>query len=317
MYCDSQVPDVQSDQIFDIGKLRDEIEKEYSRFGLSLALELAIGGFRDTNKYLTEKQPWHMKDDQDKERKIVVRSILEAIYYLTHLLFPVLPKAASTIFEKLNTQPSHLRLLSVQFDNLKPGTKIEVGNILFEKLQPTNNNNLQSKAQPAKGGFPADLRGGVIQEVKNHPTDENLYVLVVSIGEEKRQVVARLKEFYSPEELNQREVICLCNLPPAEIRGTKSEGMILIAETKKTKTKNSITKLLECSVKNHPKWKGASIQVKGLPTTIREEPLTLKEFQKLEFKVNKEGAVLFGDLPLVALDNYPITAPLEGPAKIK
>jgi tRNA-binding EMAP/Myf-like protein len=81
----------------------------------------------------------------------------------------------------------------------------------------------------------------VITSVTDHPSDENLFLIQVSLGNnETRQVVARLKSHYKKDQLENRHVVALCNLPPAEIKGTKSEAMLLVAEKKKGKETESV-----------------------------------------------------------------------------
>ena len=51
----------------------------------------------------------------------------------------------------------------------------------------------------------------------------------VIIDDERRQLVAGIASFYSPEELLDKTVVVVTNLKPAVIRGVKSEGMLLAA----------------------------------------------------------------------------------------
>ncbi len=74
-----------------------------------------------------------------------------------------------------------------------------------------------------------DLRVGEITEVEDHPSADRLYVLKVNIGDEERTLVAGLKEHYEKDELIGKKIIVFMNLKPAELRGIKSEGMILAA----------------------------------------------------------------------------------------
>jgi len=78
-----------------------------------------------------------------------------------------------------------------------------------------------------------DIRGGVVLSVEDHSVSPTSYVVKIDLGTEQRQVVARLKAYYPREELMGKEVVVLCNLPPAEFSGVKSEGMLLTSEIKK------------------------------------------------------------------------------------
>ena len=74
-----------------------------------------------------------------------------------------------------------------------------------------------------------DLRVGTIKEVAEHPNADKLFVLKVDIGEDVRQLVAGLKGHYEEDDLIGKKVIVLANLKPAELRGVKSNGMLLAA----------------------------------------------------------------------------------------
>jgi methionyl-tRNA synthetase len=78
-----------------------------------------------------------------------------------------------------------------------------------------------------------DVRVARIINVKTHPNADKLYLLEIDLGNEKRQLVAGLKMYYKPEELKDKLCIVFANLEPATIRGIKSEGMILAADSGK------------------------------------------------------------------------------------
>ena len=74
-----------------------------------------------------------------------------------------------------------------------------------------------------------DIRVGKILEVKDHPNADKLLVMKVDIGNDIRTVVAGIKNYYSKKELINKKVIVFTNLEQKELRGIKSEGMILAA----------------------------------------------------------------------------------------
>ena len=57
-----------------------------------------------------------------------------------------------------------------------------------------------------------------------------LLKLQLDLGYEKRQVVSGIAEFYKPEDLVGKKVICITNLKPVKLRGELSQGMILAGE---------------------------------------------------------------------------------------
>ncbi|WPT16859.1 Methionine--tRNA ligase, cytoplasmic [Picochlorum sp. SENEW3] len=75
-----------------------------------------------------------------------------------------------------------------------------------------------------------DIRVGKIVECKKHPDADSLYVETVDVGEEKpRTVVSGLVKFIPLEQMQNRRVVLVCNLKPANMRGIKSEAMVLAA----------------------------------------------------------------------------------------
>jgi len=88
---------------------------------------------------------------------------------------------------------------------------------------------MTNEKTPFKEWQKLDLRVGKILDVKDHPNADKLNLLEVDLGSEKRTLVAGLKDYYKPEDLKGRLCVIFCNLEPAEIRGVKSEGMILAA----------------------------------------------------------------------------------------
>ncbi|KAL3913511.1 MAG: hypothetical protein SGPRY_007956, partial [Prymnesium sp.] len=84
------------------------------------------------NKYVTDTSPWHMASD-DPRRLVVVRTLLEILYIASLLLQPVLTHATSKVFLKLATPPLPICKASHDMDNVKPGTEVTVGEVLFAK----------------------------------------------------------------------------------------------------------------------------------------------------------------------------------------
>lgn len=78
-----------------------------------------------------------------------------------------------------------------------------------------------------------DLRVGKIVEAENIENSKKLLRLIVDLGEERRQILAGIAQFYKPEDLVGKEVVVVANLEPKRLMGFESEGMLLAAEDKK------------------------------------------------------------------------------------
>lgn len=72
-----------------------------------------------------------------------------------------------------------------------------------------------------------DLRIGKIIEAEKVEGSTKIIKTIVDLGEEKKQVLAGIGEFYTPEELIDKVVAVVVNLSPKKIMGFDSEGMIL------------------------------------------------------------------------------------------
>ncbi|MFH0731874.1 MAG: hypothetical protein V2A72_03005 [Candidatus Omnitrophota bacterium] len=74
-----------------------------------------------------------------------------------------------------------------------------------------------------------ELKTAKIVDVKDHPNADKLYVITIDVGGEKKDIVAGIKSFYTPEELKGRNVVIANNIEPAIIRGVESKAMLLAA----------------------------------------------------------------------------------------
>lgn len=73
------------------------------------------------------------------------------------------------------------------------------------------------------------LRVAKVLEARPHPNADKLMLLQLSVGEETKQIVAGIKQHYTPEQLVGKNIVIVNNLEPAVIRGETSNGMLLAA----------------------------------------------------------------------------------------
>jgi methionyl-tRNA synthetase len=263
-YCEGKIPDVQHDPQFglpfDLAALEAGVRADLESCAMNSAIFKAMEAVRATNRFLTEAEPWKMKGEGSEMKRIaVVRTTLEAIFAFTHYLAPVIPHAAAAVFQKLGTQPIPTNTLKMDFYNLKPGTEVFLGDILFQKIiseeTPAAISNATAAAvkKPEKksGGKPAasvveeaenpnqidfskiELRIGRIMRVWNHETADRLYCEEIDVKDADgtlRPVVSGLRAHYSLEEMKGRLVVVVCNLKEAKMQGFISRGMVLAAK---------------------------------------------------------------------------------------
>ena len=89
----------------------------------------------------------------------------------------------------------------------------------------------EEKASPIPfGDFQKlELRIARIEAAERVSGADRLLKLSVSLGDEKRQLVAGVAQHYAPEALIGRQIVVVANLEPATIRGVESQGMLLAA----------------------------------------------------------------------------------------
>jgi len=77
-----------------------------------------------------------------------------------------------------------------------------------------------------------DLRVAEIKKVEDHPNADKLFVMTVDVGDEKKQIVAGIRNHYKKEDLIGKKIIVFNNLEPVVLRGVESKGMLLAASNK-------------------------------------------------------------------------------------
>jgi methionyl-tRNA synthetase len=76
-----------------------------------------------------------------------------------------------------------------------------------------------------------ELKVGSVLEAEEVAGSEKLIKLKVDLGEESpRQILAGVKQWYSPEDLVGSQVVVVANLEPRMMMGLESQGMLLAAD---------------------------------------------------------------------------------------
>lgn len=74
-----------------------------------------------------------------------------------------------------------------------------------------------------------ELRVAKVLEARPHPNADRLLLVQVDLGDEQKQIVAGIRQHYSPEQLVGKLIVIVNNLEPAMLRGEASNGMLLAA----------------------------------------------------------------------------------------
>src|SRR6476646_1222761 len=74
-----------------------------------------------------------------------------------------------------------------------------------------------------------ELRIAKVLEARPHPTADKLMILQIDVGDAQKQIVAGIRQHYTPEQLVGKLIVVVNNLAPAMLRGETSNGMLLAA----------------------------------------------------------------------------------------
>ena len=128
-----------------------------------------------------------------------------------------------------------------QLDTLIAELELQVGNRVTTAPSSSSSSSNKPSQQPQPTTSDAaeeltvnslDLRVGLITTCVRHDTAEKLYCETIDVGEAApRNIASGLVPYYTLDQMSNRKVIVICNLPPRKLVGFKSEGMVLCASS--------------------------------------------------------------------------------------
>ena len=275
---DHQVPAAGYLDATDKAMLRS-IEQQWTKVGQNLeyvhlkdATREAIQLARLGNQYFDQKAPWDLVKDDRKACGTAIHVALRVSRALAILMAPFLPASSARLWFALGYDSDvHTIRWDDALEDVHAGQTLRVGKPLFAKIEFE-----EAKEDPTER---FDVRVAQIVDVKEHPNADKLYVLQVDLGDERRQIVAGIRENYRIDQLRGRKIALLANLEPARLRGIESRGMLLAGEDDK-----DVGLVLP---PEHAPVGTQVLGVKGAP------PLPFSEFQKFRLQVGDGGGVLF------------------------
>ncbi len=226
-------------------------EEAMEKMEFSVALTAVWQLISRTNKYIDETQPWVLAKDEANQDALgnVMVHLAESLRQTAVLLQPFLTQTPKKIFTQLNVLEGSLTSWESleTFGAIPAGTKVQKGEPIFPRLEAEEEvafikEKMQGSSAPAPvveekpetlpeitidDFMKVELRVAEVIHAEPVKKANKLLKLQLDLGYEKRQVVSGIAQFYKPEELVGRKVICVTNLKPVKLRGELSEGMIL------------------------------------------------------------------------------------------
>ena len=213
------------------------------------------------NKYIDEVMPWKLGKQPEKYNRLaaVLYTLCELLRVISILIAPFMPDTSKKIQDSIGATEEQctwesagkwgvlsknvsVKKCSPLFPRIDVNKEIEELNKLMEvqkqeaavknaaedkKTQEEPENKLIGIEDFAK----VNLTVAKIKECEPVKKSKKLLKLVINDGTNDRVVVSGISQYYSPEELINRNIILVSNLKPAKLCSVESNGMVLAAES--------------------------------------------------------------------------------------
>ncbi len=251
---------IDKDLIAVVTGTKARVEEKMGQLRVADALTELFVLFKRCNKYIDETEPWVLAKDETKRERLsqVLYHLVESICIGANLLTAFMPETAEKILMQLRGTERDYELLS-DFGIYESGTKVsEAPEILFarfdrkEVLEQVEGRQAVTEEETAEQAKESIQEEGITIEAKPEityddfaklqfqvgeiisceevPKSKKLLCFKVRIGNEIKQIVSGIKQYYKAEEVIGKKVMVLVNLKPATLAGLLSEGMLLSAE---------------------------------------------------------------------------------------
>jgi len=221
------------------GKLLESFKEKIESYKLNVAIEEVLELVRATNRYLEINRPWDLAKNKNGPRlQTVLYNAGESLRLVAALLSPVMPERCRSLRKQMGVEDDGIAL-KLSWGILKPGTKIGRGEALFPRLK-----NELTSAPVTNAPAPAaetkmtidefakmELKTARVLQAERVDGAEKLLKLQIDLGNEQRQIVAGIAQYYKPDDMVGKTIVVITNLDPARIRGVESNGMLLAAQS--------------------------------------------------------------------------------------
>ena len=222
-----------------------KVAAKMGEYKVADALDCLWSLFRRANKYIDETTPWLLAKDADRRDRLseVLYNLLVALDVGANILKCFMPDTAEKIMKEIGAKAralgssdcvteytvtaSPVTLFErVKYEDIKPAVeKIEEKQRM--EAAPVDENKKQEITIDDFGKI--EMRVGTVVECEAVKKSKLLHE-TVSLGNRRISVLSGIAKHYTAEEMVGKRVIVVCNLPPREMKGLLSEGMIICAE---------------------------------------------------------------------------------------
>ncbi|HBN13236.1 MAG TPA: methionine--tRNA ligase [Clostridiales bacterium] len=224
-----------------------KVAAKIDEYKLADALDCLWSLFRRANKYIDETTPWLLAKDEGKKGRLseVLFNLLVSLDIGAHILKPFMPETSAKILREIGakerafgnydcvnsytvTQAPVTLFERIKFEDIKP---------MIEKIESAQRAEAaaEDKSEEVKEKITIDdfakveMRVGTVIACEAVKKSKLLHE-TVKVGNKTLSVLSGIAKHYTAEEMIGKKVIVVTNLPPREMKGLLSEGMIVCAE---------------------------------------------------------------------------------------
>lgn len=244
--------DIDKQLLEQIAQYKERIELLFEKIKIKDAVNEIMNLARLGNKYFNDSQPWKTIKENRDACATTINLSLQMIRTLAVMFSPIIPFTSEKIFKMINVdKPSWKLWKECEKPLIPPGHKIGKAEIVFSKIddkvvEPFVKS--QEKQEPEKSENSSniitiddfrkvELKVAKIIKCEKITNSKKLLRLQVDLGNEMRQIIAGLAEFYEPDELVGKKVLIVANLKEAKLMNELSQGMVLAVEDENKKLK--------------------------------------------------------------------------------
>jgi len=221
-------------------EVAEKVDKLYLETRFQRVLHEVMRLVREANATLNIEEPWKLRDDKERLNAIMYHLAL-TIRDVAVMLHPVIPGSSEKILEYLGMDKPSWRLLTEEPEEIVISQEFTP---LFSKIDKESlKKQLEELRRMAEDRVSfedfmrIDMRVGYVEKAEPKEGSKNLIRLKIRVGDKTLNVLAGLRKYYRPEDLQGRKVIVVTNLEKKKIMGEYSEGMILAADDGKGNVK--------------------------------------------------------------------------------
>ena len=258
-YFDSEIPEPVKSTATEVDqnlketafKTIDIVEEKMNDLKFTVALEELWNFVRRTNKYIDQTTPWILAREDDKKERLatVLYNLLEALRIIGGALKPFMKETPAEILKQIGYEKNIEEIAwndLKEWGKLESGNKVKKGDPIFPRIdmeeyfEGVENDMVEEKTEDKKEEIEknlvsfsdfqdVNLKVAKVLEAEEIEDSNKLVKLQLELGDEKRQVVAGIKNYYEVDELIGKKIVIVANLEPAKIFGYESNGMLLAA----------------------------------------------------------------------------------------